>query len=265
MRIIKPFLLPLAAFIAIAAAAIWLNSRPSWIGWPGWQLAACYPGCFCEAFHAGGIAQPWSAYSNLFYILAGLMILATRDLPAGDTRANRMTAARGYITGFGWAVIGIGVTSFFFHVTLTQIGRWLDYMGMYAFTGYALTYSLARLRRRNDAAFAIAFAVLLATLGALWFAAPAYRRVLLGGLILGVALIEAAAHWLRRPMRIRTRYLIASLGCFLVAYWINMADEAGVLCVSASTWQWHALWHLLTAASTVLLYVYYRSEGEKMS
>jgi len=154
MRIIKPFLLPLAAVAILTGFAVWADSRPSLIGWPGWELAACYPGCFCEAFHAGGIAQPWSAYSNLFYILAGLMILATRERPPGDARANRMAAARGYIAGFGWAVIGIGVTSFIFHVTLTQIGRWLDYMGMYAFTLYALLYSLARLRRRDDAAFA---------------------------------------------------------------------------------------------------------------
>lgn len=261
MRILKPFLLPLAAFVILAGFAVWAGSLPSLIGWPGGELATCYPGCFCEAFHAGGIAQPWSAYSNLFYILAGLLILATRDLPPGGTRINRMTAARGYITGFGWAVTGIGITSFFFHVTLTNIGRWLDYMGMYAFTGFALTYSLARLRRRNDAAFVIAYGVLLAMLGALWFAAPPLRRTLLGGLILGVALIEAAAHWMRRPMRIRTRWLLASLACFLVAYWINMADEAGTLCVPAGPWQWHALWHFLTAASTVLLYAYYRSEA----
>ncbi len=263
MRILKPFLLPLVAFVVITGFALWTDSRPPLTGWPGWELAACYPVCFCEAFHAGGIAQPWSAYSNLFYILAGLLILAARDLPLGDTRQNRMTAARGYITGFGGAVVAIGITSFFFHVTLTQIGRWLDYMGMYAFTGFALTYSLARLRRRNDAAFVIAYVLLLASLGTLWFAAPAYRRTLLGGLILGVALIEAAAHCLRRPMRIRTRYLLASLACFLAAYWINMADEAGAPCVPASPWQWHALWHFLTAASTVLLYVYYRSEEEK--
>ncbi|MGB7538102.1 MAG: hypothetical protein WBM17_06155 [Anaerolineales bacterium] len=262
MRILKPFLLPLAAFLIITGLIVWADSLPSLIGWPGWEPAACYPGCFCEAFRAGGFAQPLSAYSNLFYILAGLLILATRDLPAHDARANRMTAARGYITGFGGAVVAIGLTSLFFHVTLTNIGRWLDYMGMYAFTGYALTYSLERLRRRDDAAFVIAYGLLLATLGGLWFAAPEYRRPLLGGLILGVTLVEAAAHGMRRPLRIRTRYLLAALACFFAAYWINMADEAGTLCVPASLWQWHAVWHFLTAASTVLLYVYYRSEDE---
>jgi len=260
MRIFKPFLLPLVAFGMVTAIAVWADLHAPLPGWPGWPLAACYPGCFCEAFRARGIVQPLSSYSNLFYFMAGLLILGTRDLPAQDARANRMARRRGYITAFGWAVAGIGLTSLFFHVTLTHIGRWLDYMGMYAFTGFAFTYSVARLRRWNDATFVAVYVLLLAALGGLWFAAPAARRPLLGGLILGVAAAEAAAHVLRRPLRIRTRFLLAALACFLLAYGINMSDEAGRICNPGSPWQWHAVWHFLTAASTVLLYVYYRSE-----
>jgi len=270
VRSLRSFLWPIAAFILITIGIAWANGHPAKCEgtlpcaptWPGWQPASCYPGCFCEAFHAGGIVQPLSSYSNLFYILAGLLILGTRNLPAQDARNNLMTRRRGYITGYGWAAVGIGVTSLFFHVSLTHIGRWFDYMGMYAFTGYALVYSLARFRRWNDRTFIVPFALLLAALGGLWFAAPDSRRPLLGGLILGLIVVEAVVHWARRPIRIRTRYFLASLACFLVAYSINMSDEAGALCVPESAWQWHAVWHFLTAASTVLLYVYYRTEDE---
>ncbi len=261
MKISKTFFWPIVIFILAAVATAALGALP--FPWPGWPLASCYPGCFCEASHVGGIVQPLSAYSNLFYVLAGLMILATRDLPARDARGNRMTRRRGYIAGYGWAVVAIGVTSLFFHVSLTHTGRWLDYMGMYAFVGYALAYSLARLRRWNDATFLGVYALLLTVLGALWFASPVCRRPLLGALILGVILVEIAAHWIRRPLRIRTPYFLAALACFFIAYAINMADESGALCVPASPWQWHAVWHFLTAASTVLLYLYYRSEDEK--
>jgi hypothetical protein len=261
MKMSKSFLGLAAVFIlAVVAAAAFIRLP---FPWPGWQLASCYPGCFCEAFHTGGVVQPLSAYSNLFYILAGLMILGTRDWPDREARGNRMARRRGHIAGYGWAVVAIGATSFFFHVSLTHIGRWLDYMGMYAFAGYALVYSLARLRRWSDATFVVAYGLLLAALGVLWFAAPGYRRPLLGGVILGVIAVEAAAHWLRRPLRIRTGWLLAALGSFLVAYAVNMSDESGAICVPGSPWQWHAVWHFLTAASTVLLYVYYRSEDEQ--
>jgi hypothetical protein len=268
MKIVKPYLWPIVIFILITAAVVAFDAIH--YSWAGWGLATCYPGCFCEGFRAGGIVQPLSSYSNLFYILAGLLILGSHGLPAQKARNNRMNRRRGYITGYGWAVVAIGVTSLFFHVSLTQIGHWLDYMGMYAFAGFALLYSLARFRRWNDRTFVILYALLLAALGALWFAAPDYRRPMLGGLILGVIVVEAIVHWTRRPMRIptsqpvgtRTRYFLASLACFLAAYAVNMADESGALCVPASLWQWHAVWHFLTAVSTVLLYVYYRSEEE---
>ena len=260
MKSIQPFFGPLAAFLIITAAMLTLGALP--FPWPGWQPASCHPGCFCEAFSAGGVVQPLSSYSNLFYILAGLLILGTRDLPAFGLRENRMARRRGYIIGFGGAVIAIGVTSFFFHVSLTHIGRWLDYLGMYAFTGYALAYSLARLRRWNDGTFVAVYAVLLIALGGLWFAAPGYRRPLLGVLILGIAAVEAAAHWIRRPFRIRTRFLLASLACFLAAYAINLSDESGALCTPSSWWQWHVVWHFLTAVSTVFLFGYYLSEKE---
>jgi len=265
MKIVKPFLWPVAIFIMITAAVVAFDAScrvgalPCALTWAGWGLASCYPGCFCEAFRAGGIVQPLSSYSNLFYILAGLLILGSRGLPAPDAKNNRMNRERGYITGFGAAVIGIGVTSMFFHVSLTQIGRWLDYMGMYAFVGYCLVYSLARFRGWSGRTFLILYAVLLASLGLLWFAAPEFKRYLLAGLILAVIVVEAVVHRVRRPFRIRTRYFITSLAVFLAAFAINVLDDK-VLCVPASLWQWHAVWHFMTAVSAGLLYLYYRSE-----
>jgi hypothetical protein len=257
---VSPFIKWPAVFLLLAAASAGLGALP--FPWPGWRLAYCFPGCFCEAFHPGGVVQPLSAYSNLFYFLAGLLILGLRDFPPPAVRNNRMNRGRGDIAGYGLAVIAIGAASLFYHVSLTHIGRWLDYLGMYAFAGFALVYSLARLRRWNDAVFIVVYGFLLAACGGLWFAVPDGRRLLLGVLITGVALAEAAAHWLRRPLRIRTRWLIAALACFVAAFAVNMADESGVICIAASPWQWHAVWHFLTAASTVMLFVYFRSEEE---
>ena len=260
MKRIRLFIGPGVVFLLAAAAAAALQRLP--FPWPGWRLASCYPGCFCEAFHSGGVAQPQSSYSNLFYILAGLLILGAGGLSDGEPRENLLARRRGYVAGFGWAIVAIGATSLFFHVSLTRVGRWLDYMGMYAFASYALLYGLARLRRWKDGTFLVLYVLLLAVLGTLWFAAPGYRRPLLGGLILGIVAVEAVAHRLRRPMNIRTRCLSAALGCFLAAFAVNMLDESGMICQPHGVLQWHAVWHFLTAASTALLFSYYRSEDE---
>lgn len=260
MKYFKYFFYPLAALVMITFAVIEFGRMD--YSWTGWKLSSCYPGCFCEAFRPGGIVQPLSSYSNLFYVLAGLLIIGSLSLPVRKEKNNLMSRKGAYPVGFGLAIVAIGLTSLFFHVSLTEIGRWFDYLGMYAFTGFALLYSLTRLLGWKGRTFAILYLILLAVLGVLWVVAPGCRRPLLGGLILAIILAEAAAHWIRRPLRIRTRCFLASLACFLLAYAINMSDESGALCNPASPWQWHAVWHLLTAASTGLLYVYYRSEDE---
>lgn len=260
MKSLKAFLRPVIVFLLITliTAGIGRVEFP----WQGWQLASCYPGCFCEAFQPGGIVQPLSSYSNLFYILAGLLILSTLNHPDRNEKDNLISRSRCYAAGYGVAVIAIGITSLFFHVSLTQFGRWLDYMGMYAFTGFALLYSLTRLFGWKGRTFAVLFLVLLVTFGLLWIGVPEIRRPLLGGLIVALILAEILAHGVRRPLHIKTGIFLASLVCFIIAYAINMSDESGALCVPASLWQWHAVWHLLTAVSTGLLYVYYRSEEE---
>jgi hypothetical protein len=260
MKSLKPFLGPLIAFLLIAAAAAALEGLT--FPWPGWKLAYCYPTCFCEIFRPGGVVQPLSSYSNLFYIFLGLFIVGSRKLPAPSGRSNLMTRRPGYITGFGVAVVAIGLTSLFYHVSLTQAGRWLDYMGMYGFVGYALIYSLARFRRWSGKTFAALYTLFLAALGLLWLASAALARPMLGALILAVIVVEAAVHRVRHPLQIKIGFLVASLGCFFLALAVNLLDESGALCAPASLWQWHAAWHFLTAVSTGLLYLYYRSEVE---
>jgi hypothetical protein len=258
MKIARSFLWPIAAFIIVTAAVVWADSRPPW---PWLQRASCYPHCFCEAFRVGGIVQPLSSYSNLFYILAGLLILGSRGLPAAGSKNNLMTRRRGYITGFGAAVTGIGATSMFFHVSLTTLGWWLDYMGMYAFVGYCLVYGLTRFRGWSGRTFLLLYAILVTALGLGWIAAPEIKRYLLAGLILAVIAVETAVHRARRPFQIRTRYFVAALAVFLLAFALNVLDDS-VLCAPASLWQWHALWHFLTAVAAGLLYVYFRTEDE---
>jgi hypothetical protein len=259
MKSIRPFLWPLFACVLLVLAVAEFGRLN--YSWAGWGLASCYPGCFCEAFQPGGIVQPLSSYSNFFYILAGLIILASLNPPARDMKNNRMAREPAYATGFGLAIVAIGVSSLFFHVSLTQFGRWLDYMGMYAFTGFALIYSLTRLFGWKGRTFSILYVILLAAFGALWVAVPEARRTLLGGLIAAILAVEGTAFWFRTGVKTTPQYFLAALACLLVAYAVNVADE-GALCNPSSPWQWHAVWHLLTAVSAVLVYLHYRSEDE---
>ena len=42
----------------------------------------------------------------------------------------------------------------------------------------------------------------------------------------------------------------------------NLLDENGTLCNPASLWQWHAVWHFMTAVAIGLIFLYFRSEDD---
>jgi hypothetical protein len=228
------------------------------ITWDGWAKSSCWPNCFCEAYLPGGMLQPQSVYSNLYYVLVGLLVIGFARLPASG-RNNLMLRRPSYTVGYGLAAIAAGLSSWFYHFSFTQVGRWFDYMGMYAFAGYALLYNLVRLRGWSGKAFAGLYAALLAVWGTVWIIAPDTKRYLFVGLILGMILSEVLVLRLRKPS-IQISYFYAALFSFAVAGAANLLDESGMICTPTSWWQWHAFWHFATALAMGLLYLYYRSE-----
>ena len=240
------------ALIVLATASLnWLNYT-----WAGWRLATCMPNsCFCEATRDGFLVrQPANTYSNLSFVLVGLLILGQ-----AGTRREGTRPPRAHSMVYGLAVTAIGAGSFFYHASLTFTGQWFDLMGMYLLATFIALYNLSRLRPLGGLVFATAYVVLNTILGIVLAVNPAIRIRLFSGLIwIGLAL-EVIILLTHRP-NIKTRYFIASLVAFIVAYIIWTLDENGTLCAPASLVQGHAIWHVLTALAAGLLFVYYRSE-----
>ncbi|MBP8242014.1 MAG: ceramidase domain-containing protein, partial [Thermoflexales bacterium] len=138
---------PLLAFAACVGLSIIAGMFT--LDLAGWRPAFCEGGaCFCEAPRAAGWAQPSNTYSNLGYVLAGLLALGWSSsqplLPGG---ANLMRRQRAYALVFGSAIVAIGLGSLFFHGTLTFAGQFTDLLGMYLLSNLLLVYNLARLFR----------------------------------------------------------------------------------------------------------------------
>lgn len=263
---LRPFWLAGLAFLLITLATItygfsqgisWLDLRPS----------PCYPGCFCEAFQRGAIVQPLSSYSNLWYVLVGLGIIASTrvGLSSDGKRTNLLLRQPIYIILYGLIAIFIGLTSFFYHISLTLVGRWVDYMGMYALASYAVAYNLTRLGVFRGRIFAITFIVLNLSLAIPMMAVSSleFKRALLLGTILAIIGLEAIIHLTRHPPRLHLAYFLAALGVMAAATVVNLLDESGQWCSHTSLWQWHAVWHFLTAVSISLLFLYYRTEDDR--
>ena len=247
------------ALITLASLALALVNY----SWASWQPATCMPdNCFCEPLRDGFIRQPVNTYSNLAYILVGLLILtnARRD----KARANLLLSHRAYSLVFGGATMAIGVGSFFYHASFTFVGQWFDLMGMYLFASFALLYTLARLRPMRGATFALGYVAVNTMLGYSLIVNPEARRQIFAAMIYGVIVLEALVLLAERP-RIKTRYFVGALISLAVAYGIWLLDESRAWCDPAGIVQGHALWHFLTATAAGLLFLYYRSEDGKVA
>ncbi len=250
---------PLLTFAVITGIAFALGQITPDLS--GWRPAVCDGGqCFCEAARPTGWAQPSDTYSNLGYVLAGLLLLGyAAAQPLIPNGANLLRRAPAYANVFGLAIIAIGLGSLLFHGTLTFAGQFTDLLGMYLFSNLLLVYNLARLLRLKGGALAALYVGLTAALAALMLVAPDFRRVPFAAGIAAALILEVVLAVRLKP-RMQPAWLLSGLASFGLAYVVWTLDNTGVWCDPNSWIQGHALWHLFGALATVLAFIYYWRE-----
>jgi len=258
MRFVRPFTL----FLLITLVLIPLSWLPA--PWAAWRPATCLPdACFCEAIGTGFIRQPIDTWSNLAFVLVGLLILEDVLRPS-SIRSNLLARRRVYVIVYAVAVILIGLGSWFYHASLTFVGQWFDVMGMYLLGTFMVLYNVARLRPLGSRNFAVSYVLFNLALGFSLIVVPELRRYLFGLLLVVTIALEVVIHR-QRETQIRTIYFIAALLSYGLAQIIWTLDLNHIVCDPDGVLQGHAVWHVLTALSAGLLYLYYRSERGNLS
>ncbi len=239
----------LAVFGLATALAVSLTPLPS--PWNAWPRDGCEQvNCYCETLRDSFIVQPINTHSNLAFVLVGLLIVF-----APPRRAARPE----YQTVFGGAVMAVGLGSWFYHASLTRLGEWFDLVGVYLLLSLILLVNAHRLRPMSPATLAALYVGVNVLGGLQMVFANALQQVVFVGLFGGAAALEIAA-WLKRRPRMQFGWLIAALTTFALAAATWLAD-ARLPCDPASLFQWHGLWHALTATAAGFVFLYFRSEG----
>src|SRR6188768_208198 len=110
----------------------------------GWLGADVGRGAdFCEAARDGRVRQPANTFSNLGFVVAGLVIA----WHAGRTRLH------GLATPYACIVVFLGPASAAMHATQSERGGQLDLLSMYLIASFAAAYALLRWYRRDRSFF----------------------------------------------------------------------------------------------------------------
>jgi Ceramidase len=219
--------------------------------WEGWQLATCMPdSCFCEAVRDGAIRQPSNTWSSLTFCLAAFAMLPALRAK----RTGRLSSLEGWL--FALATFLVGVTSAFYHASLSFLGQSLDVQSMYLLVVLALAVNLDDLRPGEPKRFLLSYVGLNVVLGVLLVVVPEFRRYGFAGVIAAVLLSEVVLR--RRTLRDWPMSpLVRAAVIQGVAFVIWNLDRARVVCDPQFPLQGHAVWHTLGAVASFELWRYF--------
>lgn len=213
---------------------------------------------WCEAQVCSVVVEPANTWSNLAYVLIGLL-LWWRGRARGP-RPNRLQVT------FGQAELVVGVFSFAFHMSYSGLLQVLDFAAMFVFVGLTLSLNLVRLgwlsperRPRVYVMTVIGFTGLVVALRFTSFPIQLVTPML----ILATVVTE-----IRLRMKARAHYgwFFASLVTLVAAGALSALDASRVLCDPHDhVVQGHAMWHVLSALSLAFAWRFYAQFGAALT
>jgi hypothetical protein len=243
------------------------------------------PSGFCEYFDPNLlVGEPINAWSNFYYVGAGMIVLIYYDLlrmgkaKRKDTYIDKDEHLHYFIT-YGLLVVWVGIASFYMHASYRTFGLisagFLDVLSMNMYLSGLFIMSLAILFDIRPMFFYIILIVdiiLMVIIMKIGVPFPSFGGgglfeflfilVLTSDVILSLGIYSKIFKKLgARQVRRNTIIIFIIIGCFLTAYWLwHFGKRDAPSCDPFSWWQWHAVWHFITAFCTILIAMYIRTE-----
>ena len=201
---------------------------------------------WCEEQICWWIREPANTFSNLTYVIIGVLILLN---------ANKYNFPN--LKLLGYFSILLGFMSGFYHASSSFLGEVLDYSSMFLISSFVLVANLSRMFQWSpkkmtivaSLIFIISVAVLvkLRTVGAVLF-----------GLQVNAALVVELMLRKRAERKVIYRNLFISLGLFVFGWGIWNLDTHRIVCDPTNhIINGHAIWHVATGIAIYYIYQFY--------
>lgn len=190
---------------------------------------------WCEPTVCSYINEPANTWSNLGFLIAGLLIIK---------KIKSSVAAP-----FAWIVIVMGLFSAIYHATNNYLSQHLDFLGMSLMTSYLLAFAVVRLRRTPESQWTwYWFFVSLNLMTLLFLGILKWPVQLLLALNATPILVLEIVLWSRRQRVLKMSYFWISIVLLIVAQISAQIDLKRVHCDPESLFlHGHVFWHILCA------------------
>jgi hypothetical protein len=262
-QILRNGLLGTGLLLGIALSLDFVLDSSVWTGMKVSQSAVTVE--YCEFNHPERLFhQPINTYSNLIYFFYGLLIfqLALKDLKLVELKGVNSVRSSSYLSILLAAnFIYLSFGSAFFHSSLTWIGQRIDMNATYGLTlsliciGFVQVLVKKELTKQIQVGLVVGMLLLIA--GFLPLALQISSSLLLPSLFF-ILLVLGIINYLQYPAQRIPLLGLLSFVLLAVAIQIRSMDVAKINCDPMSIWQGHAVWHFLTATSSLCMYLYFR-------
>ena len=262
-QILRNGLLGTGLLMGIALSLDFLFDSSVWMGMKVSQSAITVE--YCEfnrperLFH-----QPINTYSNLIYFFYGLLVLqlALKDFKLVGVKGVNSVRNSPYLSILLAAnFIYLSFGSAFFHSSLTWIGQRIDMNATYGLTLSLICIGMVQVLVKKELSkqmqVGLVLGMLLLIAGFLPLALQISSSILLPSLFF-ILLVIGIINYFQYPSQRSPLLGLLSFVLLAVAIQIRSMDVAKINCDPMSIWQGHALWHFLTATSSLCMYLYFR-------
>ena len=252
-QILRNGLLGTGLLLGIALSLDFVLDSSVWTGMKVSQSAVTVE--YCEFNHPERLFhQPINTYSNLIYFFYGLLVfqLALKDLKLVGVKGVNSVRSYPYLSILLAAnFIYLSFGSAFFHSSLTWIGQRVDMNATYGLQ------VLVKKELSKQIQVGLVVGMLLLIAGFLPLALQISSSILLPSLFF-ILLVLGIINYFQYPSQRSPLLGLLSFVLLAVAIQIRSMDVAKINCDPMSIWQGHALWHFLTATSSLCMYLYFR-------
>ena len=262
-QILRNGLLGTGLLLGIALSLDFVLDSSVWTGMKVSQSAVTVE--YCEFNHPERLFhQPINTYSNLIYFFYGLLVfqLALKDLKLVGVKGVNSVRSYPYLSILLAAnFIYLSFGSAFFHSSLTWIGQRIDMNATYGLTLSLICIGLVQVLVKKELSkqiqVGLVVGMLLLIAGFLPLALQISSSILLPSLFF-ILLVLGIINYFQYPSQRSPLLGLLSFVLLAVAIQIRSMDVAKINCDPMSIWQGHALWHFLTATSSLCMYLYFR-------
>ena len=212
--------------------------------WTDWQPATMK---FCEELLCGSIRQPANAFSNIGFVICGLIIM---------WREGRKSWTPYHMIGL--AAVCIGITSGIYHASMVFFWQFFDLSSMFMLVLLPFSFNLVRIGWIKASQFSLAYLVSLGfSMLLLYLIQGKVGEYIFGIQVFIVAGLEYMLY--RKGHRPSYPGMFKALGTLAFAFLIWNGDVHGWWCDPRNHYlQGHAVWHLLCALSIWFVYGFYK-------